>query len=193
MHNEEQLHIERLRNGSYLSFKFLYDLYVDSLYGYTLELTRSRLLANELVQDTFVKVWINRSSIRPELRFKSFLFKIAKNQLIDEYRKKLRDPLFEDYLFHQGDPSVAENPLDMKVDFDDFKEHLQLAKKKLTPRQREVFELSKEKGYSAGEIATRFQITEQTVYNQLYLAVQIIQKEMRTFAKFIILLYLNDC
>ena len=187
MHNEEQLHIEKLRNGSYLSFMFLYDVYVDSLYGYALELTRSRLLANELVQDTFVKVWINRSSIRPELRFKSFLFKIAKNQLIDEYRKKLRDPLFEDYLFHQGDPSVAENPVDLKVDFDDFKEHLQLAKKKLTPRQREVFELSKEKGYSAGEIATRFQITEQTVYNQLYLAVQIIQKEMRAFAKFIIL------
>jgi len=187
MHEDEQLHIEKLRNGSYQSFKFLYDLYVDSLYGYTLELTRSRLLANELVQDTFVKIWMNRSSIRPELRFKSFLFKIAKNQLIDEYRKKLRDPLFEDYLFHQGDPSVAENPVDLKVDFDDFKEHLQLAKNKLTPRQREVFELSKEKGYSAGEIATRFQITEQTVYNQLYLAVQIVQKAMRTFAKFIIL------
>ena len=187
MHEDEQLHIEKLRNGSYQSFKFLYDLYVDSLYGYTLELTRSRLLAHELVQDTFVKIWINRSSIRPELRFKSFLFKIAKNQLIDEYRKKLRDPLFEDYLFHQGDPSVAENPVDLKVDFDDFKEHLQLAKNKLTPRQREVFELSKEKGYSAGEIATRFQITEQTVYNQLYLSVQIVQKAMRTFAKFIIL------
>ena len=190
MHDEEQLHVEKLRNGSYLSFKFLYDLYVDSLYGYTLELTRSRLLANELVQDTFVKVWINRSSIRPELRFKSFLFKIAKNQLIDEYRKKLRDPLFEDYLFHQGDPSVAENPLDLKVDFDDFKEHLRLAKNKLTTRQREVFELSKEKGYSAGEIATRFQITEQTVYNQLSLAVQIVQKEMRTLAKFILLFFI---
>ncbi len=189
MDKEEQLHIENLRNGSYQSFKFLYDHYVDSLYGYTIELTRSKVLANELVQDTFVKVWINRGSIRPEFRFKSFLFKIAKNQLIDEFRKKLRDPLFEDYLFHQGNPIVAENPVDLKVDFDDFKEHLRLAKKKLTPRQQEVFELSKEQGYSAGEIASRFKITEQTVYNQLYLSIQILQKEMGSFAKLFILFF----
>jgi RNA polymerase sigma factor (sigma-70 family) len=190
MDKEEQLHIEKLRNGSYLSFKFLYDLYVDSLYGYTLELTRSKLLANELVQDTFVKVWINRSSIRPELRFKSFLFRIAKNQMIDEFRKKLRDPLFEDYLFHQTNPLIGENQIDLKVDFDDFNEHLRMAKKKLTPRQREVFELRKEQGYSTGEIAERFQITEQTVYNQLYHSIQILQKEMGTFAKLFILFFI---
>lgn len=171
--------VEGLRAGSYRDFDTLYRMYVGNLYGFVFGLTRSAEQTRSIVQDTFVKVWTGRSRLDASLPFKSYLFQISKHLIIDEFRKRLAEPRFEDYLDYcehceLSEPAEAEH----KLDYDRFVEELERAKQRLTPRQREIFELSKEEGLTSSEIAGRLGISEQTVYNQLSTALRILRSEI---------------
>ena len=170
--------IIQLRNGSYEAFDTLYNQYFDLLYGFIFSLTRSHEIATELVQETFIKVWLNRQKIDPALSFKAWLDKIAKNRLIDQFKKKWNDPLFEDYLNYCSDENLQMTSEEGSFDFEAFYILLNKAKQKLSPSQIKVFELCKEQDYSATEVARQLQISEQAVYNYLSQAKAILQKEM---------------
>lgn len=171
-------HIERLSKGSYKDFKILYDYYSGNLYGYVFGLVKSESMAREIVNDTFIKVWINRENIQPDLSFKSYLFKISKNSIIDSYRKQLNNPIMENYMDYCDSLQLSEDNITSQMDYDQFVSKLELAKNKLTARQREIFELSKEQGISSKEISQRLNISEQTTYNILSTAMRILKEEI---------------
>ena len=144
---ETEKHLERLRYGSYNDFKIIYNKYAGSLYGFVFGLTRSHGLSKDIVQETFIKVWTYRENIDPAKSFKSWLFKISHHLIIDEFRKRLKDPVFESYLDYSDNLQISSSPsVEQKIDFDLFIDRLNKAKEKLTDRQKEIFELSKEMG-----------------------------------------------
>ena len=55
--------LRQLKEGSYKAFNTLYEQYFDLLYGFIFGLTRSHEQTSELVQEAFIKVWINRQKI----------------------------------------------------------------------------------------------------------------------------------
>lgn len=182
--------LKQLKDGSYKAFDILYGRYFDLLYGFIFTLTRSHEQTRELVQETFIKVWINRRKIDVRLSFKAWLYKMARNQLLDRFRKQMQDPLFEDYLNHCADEKLAVNCEEDSFDYEAFRQSLMVAKTKLSPRQAEVFELCKEQGYSATEVATRLNISENVVYNYLSQAITVLRKEMIAHSHLFSLLFL---
>ena len=99
--HETEIHrntIEKLKRGSYEAFDTLYDMYTDSLYGFALLHTKSSVQAEDIVQETFLKLWNMRTSLSVEGSFKSMLFTIAKNHVIDVFRQQINRPDFEDYI-----------------------------------------------------------------------------------------------
>jgi RNA polymerase sigma-70 factor (ECF subfamily) len=187
--NEKQ-QIEALKNGSYKAFEVLYDEYYHLLYGYVFGLIRSHEDTREIVQNTFIKIWLHRAKLDMELSFKAWLFKIAKNSLLNDVRKKWNDPLFEDYMLHCEDAELTED--NSEFDFELFRIALVKAKVKLTPRQKEVFELSKEENYTPSEIAVKLHITEDSVYNYLSAAIAVLRKEMKDLS-FALLFFVFFC
>ena len=168
--------LARLKQGSYKAFDEIYTTYSKNLYAFVFSLTRSHDKAAEILQETFIKVWESRVDIDPERPFKSWLFTVAKNKIIDEFRRTLGSPLFESYLDYCEDIALSEIPeVERKLDFDVFKEELKAAKKKLSPRQLQIFEMRKEEGLSSSEIAARLGLSEQTVYNVLSSALKILK------------------
>lgn len=182
--------IEALKNGSYKAFEVLYDEYYHLLYGYVFGLIRSHEDTREIVQNTFIKIWLHRAKLDPELSFKAWLFKIAKNSLLNDVKKKWNNPLFEDYMLHCEDAELTEN--NSEFDFELFRIALVKAKVKLTPRQKEVFELSKEENYTPSEIAVKLHITEDSVYNYLSAAITVLRKEMKDLS-FALLFFVFFC
>lgn len=167
-----------LKMGSYKAFEALYSKYFDLLYGYVFGMIRSHPQAKEIVQDTFIKVWLHRSKIDPELSFKAWLFKIAKNQLLNGIKKNLSDPVFEEYLKHCEDNNLLAQS-DQEFDLELFRIALEKAKQKLSPRQVQVFEMSKEEGLSAPEISKKLNISEAAVYNYLSQSLSTLKNEMK--------------
>lgn len=171
-------HIEGLRKGSCEDFRVLYETFSGNLYGFVLGLTRSEADAREIVQETFVKVWINRAAIDPGASFKSYLFKISRNAAIDRFRRNTANPLFEDYIRHAESIRADDPGAESLVDCGLFFQKIDEAKEKLSPRQREIFEMNKERGISPAEVASMLGVSEQTVYNQLSAALRKIKEHL---------------
>ena len=114
---------------------------------------------------------------------------MAQNQLKDQLKKQFNNPIFEDYLIHCSDEQLSLNEQD---NFEAFNHSLTKAKEKLSPRQVQIFELTKEQGLSATEVADRLQISEQSVYNYLHQALSILRKEMSAFYTLFLMFFLHS-
>ncbi|QJE29211.1 RNA polymerase sigma-70 factor [Parabacteroides distasonis] len=178
----ERIYLERLRSGSYGDFTKLYESYASRLYAFALHLTHSDALAKDIVQETFIKVWVRREQIDLDMSFSAFLFTMAKNQLLNEFRRQANSPLFlEDVVLNESGDG-EETAIERKLSFEEFNHRLEIAKQKLTPRQRELFELNKEQGITITEIAAKALISEQSVRNQLSQALHVLRKELGKYA-----------
>lgn len=178
---EKSIHcetIKKLQEGSYEAFDTLYNVYADSLYGFALLHTKSTVQAEDIVQDTFLKLWNMRESLSVEGSFKSMLFTIAKNHVIDIFRQQVNRANFEDYIAFCENENLLDNTSVEKVYYNDFLEKLAIAKQKLTPAQRNIFELSREEGMSNTEIAAASNLSEQTVKNHLSAALKVLRVEL---------------
>jgi RNA polymerase sigma-70 factor (ECF subfamily) len=164
--------------GSHKDFTALYNIYALQLYAFVFKLVKSRSRAKEIVQDTFIRIWTKREQIDETLPFKSYLFTIARNCLLNEFRKQMTDPVFSDYMQLGREEPFSENTVEQKIDFDEFTRQLQHSKKKLPPRQRQIFEMNKEQGLAVKEIAQSLQISEQVVRNQLSAALHTLRDEI---------------
>lgn len=187
----ERMYLERLRKGSYKDFTKLYELYVSRLYAFALGLTHLDALAKDIVQETFIKVWIRREQIDLDMSFKSFLFTMAKNQLLNEFRRQASSPLFLEDVAINESGEEDETYIERKLSFEEFNHRLELAKQKLSPRQRELFELNKEQGLSIAEIAAKTSITEQSIRNQISQALHVLRRELGGYAILFFLFFIR--
>lgn len=184
----ENIHIKLikgLKQGSYEDFNILYSIYADMLYGFILNLTKSPIEAQDILQDTFMRIWQTRERINLELSFKTYLYTIARNLIIDSLRRQVDNVAFDEYVCSEAFQKHSENNVEMNISFDEFQEKLSKAKEKLTQRQKEIFELSREKGCSILSIAQKLQLSEKTVKNQLTLALKVMRSELSYYFIFL--------
>src|SRR5690606_32796211 len=78
----------RLRSGDHSAFETLYCRYARRVAATLLKITRSREMAEDLLQDTFIKVWAVRNNIKPNHSFPAFVFTIAANLASNSVRKR---------------------------------------------------------------------------------------------------------
>lgn len=181
--------IKGLKSGSYEDFDKLYAIYSDLLYGFVLNLTKSSSEAKDILQETFLRLWQTRTKISEEKSFKSYIYTIARNLIIDSFRNQMRSVAFEEYIKSDAYQNYTEDTLENNLDFDEFRKKFEEAKEKLTERQLEIFELSREQGLSVTDIAGKLQISEKTVKNQLSLAMKMLREEL-TYYYFFLFLFL---
>lgn len=166
--NEKQL-ILALKESSQQALDAIYRLYAPRLFSFCLRYTKHREDAEEIVQDVFVKLWLIRHSIRQEERLTSLLFIMAHRQLINAYRTRVNSELYTDYialLEHVEEKQVCE------LEYHEFVMQVKRQIAKLPPTQRHIVELSRWEGYSHAEIAEKLQLSEQTIRNQLSMALK---------------------
>ncbi len=185
MMNERQL-IEGLISGSYDCFRQLYDQWVGRLYQFTFKLVKSESVAQDIVQESFIKIWETHENLRPDSSFKSFLFTITYHRVINHFRAQLNHPLMDDYLYYTSS-LTDENKAERNLSMEEFMRRLEEAKQKLSPRQREVFELRKEQNLSLSEIEQRMGISNQAVRNGLSAALRKIREELKDYAPLLLL------
>lgn len=175
----DKKYIIGLQKGSYSDFNKLYDLYADRLYGFAYNLTHSSEMAEEIVQEVFLKIWQMREHLSPEYSFRSFLFTIAKNKFLNDLRNRLTLLSYDEYITQLDDATErGENSTESEFNFNELNEQVLQSKDKLSKRQKMIFEMSKEEGLSNQEIALKLGISEQSVRNQLSSALKVLRQEL---------------
>lgn len=190
MLKDEHTLVIELKSGSEESYKALYDLWFSHLYQFVFRYVKSEPVTDDIVQETFLKIWVHREGIDPGMSFKSYLFTIAYHFLIKELRRQLNTPLMKDYIIFCNEWSTSGNELIENLELEQFQEMLSRAKRKLSPRQCQIFELNKERNVSVSEIASSLSISEQVVRNQLSTALKILRKELQQYP-YLLLLFIS--
>ena len=97
-HDEREL-LSLLKQGNEQAFEKIYNSYSSRLFGNVFKMVKSETTTQEILQDVFIKIWNNRASIDLDKSFRSYLFRIAENQVYDFFRKASRDKKIQAQLF----------------------------------------------------------------------------------------------
>jgi len=166
----ENLLLNELRNHNEKAFRKIYDLYSPAIYGYSLSILKSKVLAEESVQEVFLKVWMLRETINIEQNFKSFLFTIARNQAFNFLNKAANDSLLREELFYKSPKSHEEG--DYRLREADCKQIRKQAISQLSPKRKLIFKMSRKHGKTYEEISTELGLSIHTVKNHMSKALE---------------------
>lgn len=160
---ETKLIIE-LKLGSKKALGSIYDAYASELYAYCVCLTKRREDAEEIVQDVFMQLWLDRTKIRSEHTLRNLLYIMAKHRLINSFRATVNAPVFEAYTSYTD---TIISPDAEPMEYDEFYRLFLKAIKRLPLKQQKIVRMSKIRHLSNKEIAHTLSLSEQTVKNQL--------------------------
>ena len=165
---DEAALIRALAAGDRPAYTRLYAIYLDSLYQYIFLFTGNKEISEEIVQDVFLKIWERRTRLGEITSFRAYLFRAAKNHLINHIRREqVRTKAFG-YLQRQWESSPNGQDTGHQVDYRQTHALLRKAIGRLPKKRRLVFLLSAEDGLTLDEIAGRMGISKNVVKKQLY-------------------------
>ena len=171
--NDERALVLRLIGGDEDAFCELYAAYKNRLIYFAMRFLKSREYAEDVFQDAFTVVWQSRRFIDPDASFSSYLYTIIRNRLLNQLRdaaneEKLKESILSQALDYTDDTK-------REVMLNDLKFIISRALEQLTPRQREIFEMSREAQLSHKEIAGELGISVNTVQEHISSSLKIIR------------------
>ena len=147
------------QGGEALAFRELFDRYKNPIYGYIRRRVNDPGRAEEITQDVFLALVQHRNGYEVRASFRTYLYKIAQNRVVAEFRKKKEtEPLGE----NPGPAGAASDPLVV--------EQVRQALRRLEPEQREIVLLREYQGLSYQEIAELLRVPVGTVRSRLFRA-----------------------
>jgi RNA polymerase sigma-70 factor (ECF subfamily) len=170
--NEKDL-VRRLQSKDKSVVEVIYDAYAPSLYGIALRIVRSEAIAQDVVQETFIKVWKNAPAYdnRKGTLF-TWLLNITRNGAIDKtrsaaFRRKQKGVPFDEHLKNSHQLSTAQNT-----------DHIGLKSfvAQLENKYREVIELAYFQGYTQQEIADHLELPVGTVKSRVRIGLRELKK-----------------
>jgi RNA polymerase sigma-70 factor (family 1) len=159
LHEKELL--SSLQLGNEDAFEQLYRIYSLQIFRKILSLVKEEEIAEELLQDVFLRIWEKRESIDPEKSFRSYLYCIAQNLVTDLFRRAAYDRKLLDHLVVAT--TELYNPIEDRLDLIDGETVLQQALNSLSPQRRKIYMLCKIDGKSYKEISSLLGISTSTI------------------------------
>jgi RNA polymerase sigma-70 factor (ECF subfamily) len=158
--------VKLLKKGDMAAFDAIYNSYCHKLHEFVIRYVKLEEDAEGIVQEVFIKIWNARGKIDVYASFESFLFTIAYNSTMSLLRKRVSETNSREYLKSQQQIDTADQVID-EILFKELDSKVQSLLKKLPPRRKEIYLLSREEGLTHKEIAKKLSISENTVKNHL--------------------------
>ena len=171
--SKEHEWVLRLIEGDEEAFCLLYSRYKSRLLFFAVKFLKSSDYAEDVLQDVFTNIWVGRRMINPDIPFSSYLFTIVKNRVLNQIRDLEKQQTLREVILKESADydEVTKN----EILSDDLRGVLQKAFASMTPRQKEVFQLSREGQLSYKEIAAKLNISVNTVHEHVAAALHIIR------------------
>jgi len=142
--NDDKQLFERIKAGDRFSFDTLFRKYYAQLVRFAIGYTHDGIFAEEIVQDTFVKIWESAARISIETSVLAYLYTSVRNNSLNFLKhEKIKKKYEQDEL---AMPKPENSPLEEKVDIVLFRELLARALIDLPAKCREIFEMAKFEG-----------------------------------------------
>lgn len=166
--------VQRVICGDQYAFKEIFHRYKDKLFSYCFRFTKSEPIAEEIVQDVLLKIWVDRERINPELSFCSYLYTITKNYSLNFLKKAAADAAMKERLCCYFEEFHCEP--ETQLIYKDIVRIANEAVALLPPQRRRIYEMSRGQAMNYEEIAICLGISKNTVKNQLVQALKAIRQ-----------------
>jgi RNA polymerase sigma-70 factor (ECF subfamily) len=177
--NEKEL-LSRVSSGDERAFKEVFVAYYSPLSEYVLMLTKCSATTDEIIQDIFLKVWQNRTTLAGIEKFSAYLFILTKNYTLNALRKLLNDEKRKQkWTMDQDEVTVSLNLDDGFQCESNYEVVLRQAVESLPPQQRSVFTMRMQ-GHKNHEIALKMDISPDSVKKYQQYALSRIKKYVKS-------------
>lgn len=174
---DENVLLARVTKGNREAFTCLYKIYLNELYRYIYLVTKSKEETEEILQDIFIKIWEKREKLDKVDSFKNYVFRIAKNKLIDKMRQlQTRQRVHSEI---KRSTIVAESTTSDECAYREYYFIVQHAIEKLPPKRKLIFRLNIENGLSQEEIASQLNISRSVVQKQMNKASHFVREYLK--------------
>lgn len=189
VYNDERHLLEQLRAGDHGAFLAIYHRYKLRLAGNLLRVLKSHELAEELLQELFVRLWIHREQIDPEQSIKSYLFRIGENLIRDTFRRAAKDKRMQQHWLTAVSETYSH--VEELLISSETKTELYQAIDLLPPKRRRVFILCKLESKSYEEVGKLLNISPGTVNDHIRKANSFLRRYLTTHADLGVLLVMS--
>ena len=176
--------INLLQKGDNTEFEKIYLEFFDVLYALGVQYTSDKLIAEGIVQDTFLKLWEVREDLLPHTNVRNFLYTLTKNMCLNHLREqKTVWKHFNRIKYHEYDYAIESlNRIgDNYLEFEELSNKVELAIEKLPDELKIVFKMSRFEYLKYREIAEKLQISEKTVEARMTKALKFLRKELKDY------------
>lgn len=169
--------IEALKTGDHLIFEKVFLSYFKNVKTFVERLIKSEHDAEEISQELFVKLWINRDSIDVTKNFNSFIYVLAKNTAFDYMRsKKVRDNFTNDMIAEEEETYCMEEEYYIK----ETALLVDLVVSQMPEQRKRIYNLSRNEGRSNDDISEMLNISKRTVETHLNRALRELRKVVQS-------------
>jgi len=170
MNEAEQKTIRRAAAGDRVAFRALVLEHSHAMFRLAWRLTGDDVLADDIVQEAFIKAWRSIGAFRMQSSFRSWLHRITVNAAMDHLRRQSRKDQHE-----TGEPAYENLAHAVTSDQDrqiDIRAQTQAAMQQLTDTERAALLLRHYEGHSIGEIADMLEMTNGACKQAIFRAVR---------------------
>lgn len=167
--NEAEL-LGRIATGDELAFSELFYAYYNQIGEFVQLLTHSEAVTEEIVQDVFTKIWVDRSSLVNVRRFEAYLFVLSRNHTLNHIRRLATERRRKDEYARQLETDLSARET---VHGEEYFQLIDRAVQLLPPQQQKVFALRRN-GVKNPEIAQQMRLSVESVKKYQHLAMKFI-------------------
>ncbi|MEP6950030.1 MAG: sigma-70 family RNA polymerase sigma factor [Ginsengibacter sp.] len=158
---EESTLLSLLAQNSEYAFQLLFDRYRNNIYKVAMMYVKSPVIAEEIVQDVFLKLWFQRKHLTEIRSLESWFFTLTKNLTLNCMKKIAHEWIAREKWVKQND--FSENNTDHKILNTEYQQLFQKAIMQLSLQQQQVYKMAKEQGLSYDAISEKLSISPLTV------------------------------
>ncbi|MBX2924497.1 MAG: sigma-70 family RNA polymerase sigma factor [Chitinophagaceae bacterium] len=169
--NESDL-LRRTARGEEIAFRLIFEGYRHAVYSYGMYFLKDATLADDIVQNVFMKTWLNRQKLIGVRSFNAWLFVVTKHCIFDALKAQLK----EQTAFNNRGAATLTTETERTILYREYDRLVNEALNHLTPQQKLIYQLNKREGLNPDEIAIKLKISPHTVKTHLGHALRSMRK-----------------
>lgn len=182
--------LSRISEGDESAFSEIFHRYSGKVYAFSLKLTQSETVAEEIVQEVFLKIWVHRTSLVSIEFFPSYLYTITRNHAFNVLKRLAREEHAKAVLEKQL--SEAHTETEETIIYQEYQNMIDKVINDLPPQQKLVYSLCHQEGLKYEEVARRLHISRLTVKTHMQQALRTIKSHLSGMITSICLFFVSN-